>query len=362
MKITNNPSMNFTSASIPSKIGKTISNSNGAQKVAKLFDPKGGDNTFFGLASIMIGAVLIPRINSALKRNPDNKEATNDEIMEILFRDVQTILIMLFGLKSLNSVIGNISTKLSGIPVVNKPFNKFFNENATTIKEKALDVVQHPIEKLRTIGTYLLDTLNPLGGSKLLNGDDINKKYTNYNSVADIRKLIEQVPEEGGRATTVFAKIKDSIIKGYDNKIANIKSTSVRNKVTGEFSQEAQNKIKAIEEAKEYFTNELTLEKFMDSNTEIPEGYQQEFVDFFADKNNALAKSTRRVNDWLRTLALGIEVAYLGFGLPALNQKRLEKKYLGEKPIGTQQGDTFCPINDKHIKAQEIQLFGNFMK
>ena len=46
----------------------------------------------------------------------------------------------------------------------------------------------------------------------------------------------------------------------------------------------------------------------------------------------------------------------------ALNQKRLEKKYLGEKPIGTQQGDTFCPINDKHIKAQEIQLFGSFMK
>ena len=92
------------------------------------FEPNGGDNTFFGLATIMGLFVLVPRIKTALTRNPDNKEETKDEIAEILFRDIQTILIMLFGLKSLNCVIANLSTKLSGIPVVNKPYEKLFGK------------------------------------------------------------------------------------------------------------------------------------------------------------------------------------------------------------------------------------------
>ena len=98
------------------------------------------------------------------------------------------------------------------------------------------------------------------------------------------------------------------------------------------------------------------------SNKPLEPGAEEEIKKFFADDSNALAKSAKRVNDWLRMLALGIEVSYLGFGLPALNQARLKKKYLGEKPIGVQRGDTFSPINDKHIKAQEIKLYSAFMK
>ena len=85
-------------------------------------------------------------------------------------------------------------------------------------------------------------------------------------------------------------------------------------------------------------------------------------VKFFDNPNNDLARSARNVKDWLRMLALGIEVTYLGFGLPALNQKRLEKKYLSEKPIGEKRGDSFTPINDKQIKPQEIKLYSNFIK
>ena len=86
-------------------------------------------------------------------------------------------------------------------------------------------------------------------------------------------------------------------------------------------------------------------------------------LDALSDKkSNKLAFSANVVNSALKTLALGIEVSYLGFGLPALNQRRLEKKYLSEKPIGEQRGDTFTPINDRHIKAQEIQLYSNFIK
>ena len=124
-----------------SKIGKTMNGNTAlaekASKAFKLFEANGADNSFFGLATIMGCFVVIPRINSALKRNPDNKEATMDEIKEILFRDLQTIAIILFGLKSMNSVIANLSTKITKIPLVNQPYKKVFGKG-----DESLDLLQ----------------------------------------------------------------------------------------------------------------------------------------------------------------------------------------------------------------------------
>ena len=55
---------------------------------------KGHQNAL--LAGLMTATVILPRVLTAKKRNPDNKEATRDEVKEILFRDVQTVLIILF--------------------------------------------------------------------------------------------------------------------------------------------------------------------------------------------------------------------------------------------------------------------------
>ena len=85
-------------------IGSIIEKNKLAQNVMDKFEAKGGDNSFYSLVTIMLGFVLIPRIKSALQRNPDDKEKTMDEIGEILFRDIQTIAIMLFGLKSMNTM------------------------------------------------------------------------------------------------------------------------------------------------------------------------------------------------------------------------------------------------------------------
>lgn len=324
------------------------------------FEPNGGDNSFFGLATIMTAFVLIPRLKTALTRNPDNKEETKDEIQEILFRDIQTILIILLGLKSLNAVVANISTKMSGIPVINNPYKKLFSENVEGFKDKALDLVKHPIEKAKIIGKNVIDTLNPVGGSMSMKGEQINSLYTSYNSSDAVKKMLKIVPEKGGDSEAVFAKIKNSIISKLEKNISEITDKEVVNKVTGEYSQEVQSKIAPIQSTLDYF-RELTLEKFMD-NEPLRADAEHEIVKFFSKKDNALAKSANRVNDWLRMLALGIEVSYLGFGLPALNQHRLKKKYLGEKPIGTQKGDAFIPLNDKNIKAQEIKLYSAFIK
>lgn len=333
--------------------------SKGLSKCVDAFEPNGGDNTFFGLATIMFAAVLAPRINSALKRNPDNKEATKDEITEIVFRDLQTIAIMLFGLKSLNSIVGNIGTRLSGIPMVDVPYKKLFSEGAKEISKKAQEFAQHPVEKLKILGSNVLKTLNPIGGSSSLTGEKIKTMYANYASADDVKKFLNDIPNHGGDKEKVFSKIKNSIMKNFDTKIDAIKSMAQYDIKTGKLSDTVQKNIDSALQAKKYFEN-LKLDDFLSDNFIMEKGYEKELVNFFADKNNALAKSANRVSDWLRTLALGIEVAYLGFGLPALNQKRLEKKYL-KNPAQNQQV-SFNPITDRHIKAQEIKLYSQFIK
>ena len=362
MKISNNvTSPNFTS--LHSSIGKAVKNSGSTVKKAiKKFEPNGGDNTFYGLASIMIGAVLIPRVITAAKRNPDNKEATKDEIAEILFRDVQTILIMLFGLKMLNSGIGNIATKLSGIPMVEEPLERIFkNVNSKGFEgfiERAVDFVKHPIERGKTLLKNIGKIVHPTGGSILSSGEKINSRFTNLTDYNQIKNFLKDVPNRGGDGEKVYQKIISSLIKKQDDFIASEKVRKLRGNASNE------NVIKQAQDLKEKLQKMLEKDgfaKFM-NNESLDSKTEELMVDFFNDSNNDLARSARNVKDWLRMLALGIEVTYLGFGLPALNQKRLEKKYLSEKPIGEQRGDTFTPINDKHIKPQEVKLYGNFIK
>lgn len=357
MKVSNlhNPT-SFTSLNI----GKLYKNSSKTvKKIINNIEPNGGDNTFYGLTGIMLGAVLLPRIITAAKRNPDNKEATKDEIKEILFRDVQTILIMLFGLKVLNAGVGNISTKITGIPMVEEPLNKVFNSSSKglkAIKENTCEFVKHPIEKGKIILKNIGKIIHPTGGSILSTGNQINSRFTNYKNYAEIKTFLKSVPEYGGDSEKVFKKIIQSLIENQDKAIAKAKEEALCKGEKADILK--QTKIKETLQQmlrKDGFTN-FTEGETLDANIE------NLMKSFFDDKNNNLARSARNVKDWLRMLALGIEVLYLGFGLPALNQMRLKKKYLGEKPIGTTTNGVFNPINDKHVKAQEIKLYSQFIK
>ena len=84
------------------------------------------------------------------------------------------------------------------------------------------------------------------------------------------------------------------------------------------------------------------------------------------DKDNALVKQAKGLNAWLRTAALAIESTYLGFGLPALNQKRLEKKYLENQPSFKsnfeKQQKASDTLIDKTIRPQEVKIFHQFLK
>ena len=351
---------------IADKIGGFVDKSDIAKKTVDIFEPNGGDNSFFGLASIMVFAVLIPRVITALRRNPEDKEATKDEITGILFRDVTTILTMLFALKTMNSVVSNIGTKMTGIPMVNRPFEKLFDDKTKGVIDKAKDVFKHPIKKAETIIKNLGLALNPIGGSVSLSGDEINKRFTNLQDVSQVQKLLHDVPNHGGKPEKVFEKMKNSII---DSIKATIEKTKQENmSINNKFTEDVEENLRRNRSALKYFEN-LTYEKFMGIDTTSMSTDKNPSFDinhvikeFFKDEKNPIALSAKRVNAWLRSTALAIEVFFLGFGLPTLNQKRLEKKYLSEKPVGEERGKNFTPNTDRQIKAQEIKLFSSFMK
>ena len=342
-------------------IGKTIEKSKFAQSFMDKFEAKGADNSFFGLVTIMLGFVLIPRIKSALGRNPNDKEKTKDEIAEILFRDIQTIAIMLFGLKSMNTIIGNLSTKMSGIPMVNKVYKPLIDKNAATLGEKATSVVKN-------LGKNILDTLNPLGGSVALDGKKIATKYSNYNSVEEIQKFLNNLPNEGGDKEKVFNKVLDSTIASQDKLLKGDSKKGIAGLLEQFTSTEEQPEIgESIERIKNL---KLKLQKIKEAGVDkfINEGVEDKnaeakIIKYFKDESNSLALGAQVVNAILKSLAFGIEVFYLGFGLPALNQKRLEKKYLNQNPnVIDEKTNTASILSERHIKAQEVKLYSNFLK
>ena len=343
-------------------IGKAVSNiqspkvKGAVDKLTKMFDPTGTDNTFFGMASLMVFTVVIPRIMTAMKRNPDDKEATMDEIKEILFRDIQTILIMLFALKTANSLIGHIATKAGGLPMVNKTYDKLCpnieEKGLKGIGLKFLDTVSHPIEKAKITFGNIGKALNPLGGVYALSNDEFVQKYSGYNSIPEIKKLFENIKECGGNENEVYKNVVNSLIKEQEKAI----KLAQKQNLAGGATQDIGSMEKILNALKELKSEGLSsLDK-----EDINEDAARHFISFFQDKDNKLVKKSKILNAWLRAGALAFESLYLGFGLPALNQKRLEKKYLQNNP--QKQQDTFSKNIRNDLNQNELNLYKNFIK
>lgn len=348
-------------------------------KVFSAIEPTHSNNSFIALAATMFLGVLAPRVATALKRNPDNKEATKDEITDILFRDVQTILIMLFALNSVNAIVAGKATKMSGLPMTDKPYQKVFNTAQTGIKgigEKAKEFVSSPIEKLKAIGKNVVDTINPLGGVNASKNEALISKYTNYNSSSEIVKLLKDFDVQGGSSKKAYDKIIDSLIKdqedllngnykkGIKGLIRQAKQMSSKDASLSKYYEEhINNAQKILEELKGLKDKDFTA---LDS-PQTSDAVKDLAVAFFKDKNNALISSALGLNAVLRTAALTFEAFYLGLGLPALNQKRLKKKYLGE---GAQQpqnqqavpsGDKMV-LSSKNISDKQVKIYSQFIK
>ncbi len=342
-------------------LGSKIADNNGGfDKFIKKFEPTGANNSFLGLVTLMVCMVITPRVITAARRNPDNKEATMDEIKEILFRDIQTVLIILFSLKSIDALVGRIASKIKGLPMTTKPYKKLFEttkKGFEGIKEKGREILFHPLQKLKTLGKNVLDTLHPTGGVRKYSNDEFIQKYSGYSSIDEIKKMFEEIKKNGGKPDKIFNNVMSSIIKKQEN-IIKTQNEIAHAGFSGVTSRPA-NILTSLKSVKDAGLEGL-------NNPDLDKNVQELIIDFFKDSNNSLVLGGKRLGAALRTGALGLEIGYLGFGLPALNQRRLEKKYLNsdkrikikEKYISDATSPSFIKNN---IKAHEVNLYNNFM-
>ena len=109
--------------------------------------------------------------------------------------------------------------------MINKPYQKVFNDNTKGfqgIRNKAKEFASNPLEKLRTIGKNIADTFHPTEGVYALTNDEFVAKYSNYKSIATVRKMLDAVEAEKGDKTKVFNKILDSLISEQAKGVAEI--------------------------------------------------------------------------------------------------------------------------------------------
>ncbi len=344
------------------------------QKIINKIEPTGVNNSFPVMTALMLVAVILPRVLTALKRNPDDKEATKDEIKEILFRDIQTIVIILLATNAISAVISGKMSNKTGLPLTDKPFEKVFNTTETGFKgfkEKVSEFAHEPIDKLKKLGKNLLDAINPMGGVNTLTDEQIISKYTGYNSISEIQKLFKQIGEEKGDKTKVFNTVMDALIEQQKAVIKNAQDIQ---------SAGGKTDIKALEDVLKEIENVKAdgVEKLLEKNGDALDKFEQstvgkQLVKFFGDKENKLAQTGTNTNGVLRMAAFVFNILYLGFGLPALNEKRLEKKYLKEgAPTGVKMekinepkqtpDNTTNSLEGHKLTVKEVKIFSSFVK
>ena len=356
-----------------SSVGAHYEKSNFKDFFGKHLEPMGGNNKFLTLAGLMVFCIIIPRVRTALKRNPNDKEATMDEIKEILFRDVQSVLVVLFMLKTLNSLIASKASKVNGLPMTTKQYQKVFTDGAKTIKDKAKEFIQNPKEKLGIIKNNILDALHPTEGVRAKRNDEYVADFSNY-SWEGLPKFFKRIKEETGGEEKAFNTLVEGTITKYENILNGNKKKGIKGVIDtakASINKAGQSEAASAEER----TNiEATVEQLKQLRGKGPEvlsdikdkNVQNAITDYIKDKDNALVQKGTGTNAWLRSAALAMEASYLGFGIPALNQLRLERKYLKNNKHETTQKPTNKQADsstiNQNIKAQEVKLYHEIIR
>ena len=277
-------------------------------------------------------------------------------------------------------MVAGKATKMSGLSMINKPYQKLFNTNKKGLEgllKKAEEIKNEPGDKLKKIGKNILDTLHPTGGVMALTNDQIQSKYSNFKSLDEIVKLLEELPQSGGDSNKVYNKILNSLIneqeellngnakKGIKGLLQKAKQISSKNGAVPKPTQEEINNAQKILDE----LNNLKGSSFKALKDEdISKAAKDIIISFFEDENNSLVTDAKGLNAILRTGALTFEALYLGLGLPAINQRYLEKKYLknGNAPIQNSspltKNTASAALINRNLKAQEVKPFEKFIK
>ena len=189
--------------------------------------------------------------------------------------------------------------------------------------------------------------------------------------MSEVYKMIIATKEAGGDPQKVYDKIingaietQKTLIEGDQDKgimglIERAKLTMNSNGKISETSQKeidnAKNILSSLEALKDKHPEDLLKVEDVSTINSI--------LNFLKNPKNALVHDGKKLCASLRFAALAFECLYLGFGLPALNQKRLEKKYLKNNPQNKpEQTNTSSTLINKSIKANEVKLYNSFVK
>lgn len=361
-------SMSKKYSSVCNALGNKLENSPNKDKFDKLLkkiEPTGANNTYEIMTALMAFVVVVPRVLAAKKRNPNDKEATKDEIKEILFRDIQTILIILLALNAITAAITGKWGSKHGLPLTTKPLEKVFDTNEKGFKgisKKFGEFFSNPVDKLKKIGKNTLDIINPVGGAFALNSEQIANKYSGYSSLSQVQKLFKQIETEKGDKEKIFNKVMDILI---DEQKAIMQKNAKINSAGGNIEMaEFQKVLESLEGVKKEGIDAFLQKEGIDLDNFSESIAGKQIVEFFKDKNNALVEMGTKVNSVLRMGAFGFNIAYLGFGLPILNEKRLERKYLKDNPnalSGVKKEKIEKPQNSI-VSDNKRNLYKNFLK
>lgn len=255
---------------------------------------------FYALVSVF---TLGPRFAQSIKRDVANAKENGtknqwDETKNIARRDVTTILTILFAMKGLSSVMASSASKKSGIMLTNKAFDK----------DSSL------FQKFK-------DALSPDGGV-IANSDKFNaSRLSNFNNVDEITRL--------------FNDNEKNLGVGSMNKIINLGAKG-----------DEKTKLQTIMEGllgSDAISNKALEAKTVEKALKAPENkqYADELLNLMNDKNNnPLLKAANRSNALYKNISFVLVAAFLGFGLPKLNEFLIKRKYKGDSKNKAEAADS----------------------
>lgn len=263
------------------------------------------------------GGLIAPRLNTAVKRAPIDKDTGKKdliEVPEILVRDVTSTAAVTFGVPILTKAMVNMYEKSTGFVLTNGSHKK------------------------ESVFKKVLDTINPLSSVGPFSNSDVKEIYGNVDNKAKLTNFAQFIDKNDGNLFKVFKTLKNGkesfagtvadfdTISKLDNKSANAKIMEV---IANNFDDK---KAKTLMESAK------------------------------AGKINGMLKRARNLNSlprFVNTLVLvpsflGIILPKIVYGITAKNRKKAE---MAKTPKGINELET--PINNTPLIIQNAKKSSN---
>ncbi len=281
-------------------MAKAVTGKGNVGKFADMMEFDGCNVSFTPLAGIMAGGIMYPRVKNA--KDKYDKE-------EIIRRDAITCVVMCVGEKILRKGFSKINEATSGLVLAAK---------GQDYKDKSLP-------------GKIFDYLKPVNGIQILSSEQIRAKYSNIDKYKDgVKGFCDFISEQGGDLGKLFGltdkskAIVNDLLKAENTDIASADNKTIT-KVIG--NPKNADKVKELADLfhpteRTPITNRSFFDKILNRTEEI--------------KDNPWVNKARTLNARFTTLSVLVLVpVFLGFMLPAINEKSTKKRINDEKNINS---------------------------